>query len=272
MVDWIYSNPTWLWGTFIVVGTTLVSCLGLLFFQKLVPESARRIENDVVAGTMAIVGVAYAVLIAFIAVATWQAFTDGDKSTDVEASHIANLYRDVEGLPNDVANQIRDRVKDYVDKVINVEWPAQQRGDTSRAGRADIEQIHTLIMSFVPQNPRESVIQGEFLRVLNELYSSRRTRQLAAQNAIPPVIWWIIILGSIGTISYVYLFNVENRRWHLIMTAMVASSMALVIVLVIALDRPFRGELSISTDAYVNALQSVGAMAHDETAPSTSGG
>ena len=95
MVDWIYSNPTWLWGTAIVVGTTLISCLGLLLFQKLVPASARRVENDVVAGTMAIVGVAYAVLIAFIAVATWQAFTDADKTTDVEASHIANLYRDV---------------------------------------------------------------------------------------------------------------------------------------------------------------------------------
>ena len=264
MVDWIYSNPTWLWGTVIVVGTTLVSCLGLLLFQKLVPESARRIENDVVAGTMAIVGVAYAVLIAFIAVATWQAFTDGDKATDVEASHVANMYRDVEGLPKDLAEQIRDHVKGYVDKVINVEWPAQQRGELSRAGREDVEQIHTLIVSFIPQNPRDTVIQGEFLRVLNELYSSRRTRQLASQNAIPPVIWWIIILGSVGTISYVYLFNVENRRWHMIMTAMVASSMALVIVLVIALDRPFRGELSITTDAYTNAFASIG-----EVAPST---
>ncbi len=254
MVDWIYSNPTWLWGTVIVVGTTLISCLGLLLFQKLVPASARRVENDVVAGTMAIVGVAYAVLIAFIAVATWQAFTDADKTTDVEASHIANLYRDVEGLPPGLADQIRGHVQGYVDKIINVEWPAQQQGDISRAGREDIEQIHKLIMSFVPANGREQVIQGEFLRVLNELYSSRRTRQLAAQNAIPPVIWWIIIIGSIGTISYCYLFNVENGRWHMIMTGMVALSMALVIVLVISLDRPFRGELSITTDAYTNAF------------------
>ena len=157
-----------------------------------------------------------------------------------------------------MADQIRGHVQGYVDKIINVEWPAQQQGDISRAGREDIEQIHKLIMSFVPANGREQVIQGEFLRVLNELYSSRRTRQLAAQNAIPPVIWWIIIIGSIGTISYCYLFNVENRRWHVIMTGMVASSMALVIVLVISLDRPFRGELSITTDAYTNAFASIG--------------
>ena len=258
MIDWIYSTPIWGWGTVIVVITTLVSCCGLLLFQRIVPEPARRVENDVVAGTMAIVGVAYAVLIAFIAVATWQAFTDADKTTDVEASHIANLYRDVEGLPAAIADPIRELVESYVNKVITVEWPEQRRGNVSRAGRPDIEKIHTLIVSFVPENAREQVIQGEFLRVLNELYSARRTRQLAAQNAIPGVVWGIIILGSLGTIIYSYLFVVENRMLHVVMTGMVASSMALVIVLVIALDRPFRGDLSISTDAYENAFASVG--------------
>jgi ABC-type multidrug transport system fused ATPase/permease subunit len=263
MMDWVYSTPVWEWGTVIVVGATLVSCFGLVLFQKIVPASARQAENDVVSGTMAIVGVAYAVLIAFIAVATWQAFTDGDKATDIEASHIANLYRDVEGLPPNIADPIREHVKGYVDKVVNVEWPTQQKGELSRAGRADIEAVHSLIVSFVPANGREQVIQGEFLRVLNELYSARRTRQLAAQNSIPDVIWGIIVLGSIGTIAYSYLFCVADRRLHLVMTGMVGASMALVIVLVLALDQPFRGDLSISTDAYTNAFASISGMGSD---------
>jgi hypothetical protein len=125
-------------------------------------------------------------------------------------------------------------------------------------GRGDIEAIHSLIVSFVPADAREQVIQGEFLRVLNELYSARRTRQLAAQNAIPEVIWGIIILGTVFTIVYSFMFNVEDVRMHMVMTGMVASSMALVVVLVIALDRPFRGELSITTDAYTNAFASIG--------------
>jgi len=267
MIDWIYSTPTWEWGTVIVVATTVVSCLGLLLFQRLVPASARRIDNDVVAGTMAIIGVAYAVLIAFIAVATWQAYTDADKSTDVEASRVANLYRDVEGLPADKVDAIREHVKSYVDKVIHVEWPAQQHGQISRAGREDIEAIHKIIVSFIPENPRETVIQAEFLRVVNELYTARRTRQLGAQGEIPAVIWGIILIGSLITVGYTYLFVVDNRPLHMTMTGLVAASMALVIVLVIALDRPFRGELCVSTEAYVNALQSVGAMALNGTGP-----
>jgi hypothetical protein len=260
MIDWIDSTQTWEWGAVAVVMVTALACSGLILFQKIVPASARRIDNDVVAGTMAIVGVIYAVLIAFIAVATWQAYTDADKSTDVEASRIANLYRDVEGLPDDKADAIREHVRSYVDKVINVEWPAQQRGRTSRAGREDIEAIHKVVVSFIPENPRETIIQAEFLRAVNELYTARRTRQLAADGAIPEVIWEIILIGSLITVGYTYLFVVDNRALHMSMTGLVAASMALVIVLVIALDRPFRGELCVSTEAYVNALQSVGAM------------
>lgn len=259
MITWIYSTPTWEWGTVLVLVASALACSGLVLFQKAVPASARRIDNDVVAGTIAIVGVIYAVLIAFIAVATWENYTDAEKSTDAEASRVANLYRDVEGLPADKADAIREHVNAYVDKVINVEWPAQQHGNVSRAGRDDIEAVHKLILSFIPENARETVIQGEFLRVVNELYSARRTRQLAAEAEIPVVIWGIILMGSLITVACTYLFVVENRAMHMTMTGVVAASMALVIILVIALDRPFRGDLCVSTEAYVNALQSVGA-------------
>jgi hypothetical protein len=44
---------------------------------------------------------------------------------------------------------------------------------------------------------------------------------------------------------------------HLALTSVVAASMSLVLVLILALDRPFRGELSVSVEAYQNALGSI---------------
>jgi hypothetical protein len=35
IVDWIYNNPTWLWGTIIVVLFTSAACTGLLNWIKL---------------------------------------------------------------------------------------------------------------------------------------------------------------------------------------------------------------------------------------------
>jgi hypothetical protein len=47
---------------------------------------------------------------------------------------------------------------------------------------------------------------------------------------------------------------VDNVRMHLLMTGSMMAALALVIVLIVALDRPFRGDLSIGTDAYDNML------------------
>ena len=36
IVDWIYNNPTWLWGPILVALFIAVSCGGLLIFHRLV--------------------------------------------------------------------------------------------------------------------------------------------------------------------------------------------------------------------------------------------
>jgi hypothetical protein len=55
-----------LWGTILVAPFTAISCGGLLVFQQLVHVSVRKAHNDLVGFTIAVIGVLYAVLLAFI--------------------------------------------------------------------------------------------------------------------------------------------------------------------------------------------------------------
>lgn len=73
---------------------------------------------------------------------------------------------------------------------------------------------------------------------------------------VPAVIWWIIFLGGVITTSYTYLFGFRSFGMHLAMTATIAATLALVVVLIIALDRPFRGDISISPDAFIMTQRS----------------
>lgn len=257
MVNWIYSNPTWLWGSIFVVLVTALACLGLAMVHRFVDPEMRRKHNDIAAATMAIVGVAYAVLLAFIAVAAWQDFSDADKVVDTEASYVGNLYRDTTGLPNEKARPIRASVRRYIDEVMTKEWPEQQKGMPVTSGVQTLLHIHHLITDINPQTLGEAAITGELLRTINLLYSARRSRVLAAAAAIPGTIWWIIGIGTIITIGFMCFFGAPNFKMHLGMTAMVASSMALVIVLIVSLDRPFRGDLCVSLDAFQNVKDSI---------------
>jgi hypothetical protein len=52
------------------------------------------------------------------------------------------------------------------------------------------------------------------------------------------------------TVSSTFLFGPPNFKMHIVITAMLAASLAVVIVLIVALDYPFRGSLSVSDQAF----------------------
>jgi len=257
IVDWIYNHPTWLWGNILVWGSVVVACLGLAVFHRFVHVDVRRAHNDLAGFSIAIISVVYAVLLAFIAVATWEAFAAADTIAQTEAGDIGNLYRDTRGFPPDLGGRMRVELRRYLGLVINEEWPVQQRGEVPDAAWAPLVRLHEELVRFQPQSLGESVLEAEFLRSLNELYKTRTARLIAVRGHVPGVVWWIIAIGGAITTAFTYLFGFHSFRMHLTMTAAVAASLSLVVVLIVALDWPYRGAVSVSPDAYVEVERSL---------------
>lgn len=258
IADWIYNNPTWLWGTVLVGLAAGVGGLGLLVVHRLVHIEVRRAHNELAGFLVAVISVTYAVLLAFIAVATWESFSHAQDIVDSEADYVGSIYRDTQGLPPAVGQSIRDDLQEYVTAVVNQEWPVQREGKTPDQGWAPLRKLHSSIVTIEPTTMGQEVIQGELLKVLNELYSARASRLSAVQGHIPDVVWWIILFGGVITVGFTYLFGFHDFRMHVVMTMTVAASLALVVVLIVALDWPFRGEVSISPDAYSKTQKSWG--------------
>jgi hypothetical protein len=262
LADWLYSHSAWMVGTVVVGGTVALSCLGLLLFHRLVNHGLRRDHNEMVAATIAVVGTVSALLLAFIGVATWQTFSDGDGLAEAEAGAIANLYFDSYGLPADgIRESLRQHLESYLTIVVNDEWPAQQRGRMDRAAGA--EGLHELLaidaelVSFNPATPGQTNVHAEMFRVVNQLFTARRNRIEAARGHVPQVVWKIILLGTAGTIFYSYFFGARSLAMHLAITSVVAASLALVVLLIVLMDYPFRGEVSVSPDAYQNVQATI---------------
>jgi hypothetical protein len=256
ILDWIYSSPTWMWGSIVIGLFTASACAGLFIFHRLVHLEMRRAHNELTGFALAVISVTYAVLLAFIAIATWESFSEAGQIVNSEADYVGSIYRDTLGLPAGMGQAIRSDTQQYVTTVIDDEWPAQQAGRTPNQGWEPLRKIHNAIVTMHPADLGEAVIQAELLRTLNELYRARASRLSAAQGHIPGVIWWIIFFGGALTTGYTYLFGFHDFRMHLVLTASVAISMAIVVVLIIALDWPFRGKVSASPAAFINVEQS----------------
>ena len=254
LANWVYDNPLWLVGAAIVCGSVAVGCLGLLACHRLVDLELRRRHNDLAGFLIAIVGILYAVLLAFIAVTAWETYAKAGDAVDAEANAVGNMFFDTAGVPHEDALAYRKLLADYIRLVIDEEWPAQHAGrigtETYRKGWLVLGNLNVAVARFAPASQGEANMHTELLQDLNLIFSGRRTRQLAAESRIPEVIWWIILWGGILTVGFTYLFGSHSLAMHLTMTSGVTASLALVIVLIVAFDYPFRGEVAVDSEAY----------------------
>ena len=68
--------------------------------------------------------------------------------------------------------------------------------------------------------------------------------------AIPGVLWWVLLPGALGCLVAFLLFHVDNVRLHAFLLVGLAFFLAMVLLVILALDRPFSGEAAIGPDSY----------------------
>jgi hypothetical protein len=67
---------------------------------------------------------------------------------------------------------------------------------------------------------------------------------------LPGVMWTVILMGAAISLCASFFFSVEDVRIHAILVTLLAVFIGLVIFMTFALDRPFVGDLGVSSDPY----------------------
>jgi hypothetical protein len=250
----------------IVIGIwTGLSLAGLYLFNRFVDVHMRHKDTETVGLTYAIVAVVYAVLIAFIVVDVFETYAKGDEIATAEANKLSNLMLDSAGLPPEIGSAVRADIDKYIDIVVKSEWPSQQQGKLGDAvfepGWTQLAVLSTKLASFEPKTMGQNANKGEMLHAVNDLIRMRRTRIIAAGEHLPEVVWQILILAGVVAVVYTYLFGAHSFGIHLSITGLISATIALVFVLIIALDYPFRGEVSVGDDAFVSVKATAGSIA-----------
>ena len=62
--------------------------------------------------------------------------------------------------------------------------------------------------------------------------------------------WALVLFGAIISIMVTWAFHVKNKRMHLWMTTLTSALLGLMIFLLAAMDRPFMGKMSVSSEPF----------------------
>jgi Protein of unknown function (DUF4239) len=132
-----------------------------------------------------------------------------------------------------------------------------KKGVALEDGDALLESLENEVMKFEPTKEREKIVHAEVLQSLDTMLEQRRLRLQAVTTGLPAALWSVVLIGALLNGLLTYLFWVENLWLHAILDAILAIFIALLIFLTAAMDNPFRGEFSVSSDAFKTILEKV---------------
>jgi hypothetical protein len=252
MFDYLFDLPLVVTGPGIILSLCLFAIGGLLLVRsRVLPRLRIHHEDAHFSGAMVhSVMVFYGLALALIAVNVFETYADVSKIISQEATASAVLYRDVSGYPEPIRSELRKVLRGYVDYVIHEAWPWQQRGKVPSGGVERMNRFQDMLIAFEPATEGQKLLHAETLRAYNNMIQARRLRLDAVGTGLPGVMWIVILVGAVISLSASFFFKVEDVRLHGILVTLLAMFIGLVIFMTFALDRPFRGDLGVRPEPY----------------------
>ncbi len=252
MPDVLFRLPLLVTGPAIVGLLCIFSIVGLLVTRRHVIPRMKFNDDDsnYGSGMVQAVMVFYGLALALIAVNVWQTYSSVSEIISQEVTDIAALYRDVSGYPQPIRAQLQEELRNYVDYTIHQAWPVQQQGKIPTAGIKLVGDFQQTLISFEPVTEGQKIMHAETLRAYNLMLQTRRLRLDAVTTALPGVLWFVIVAGAMISLSSAFFFKLEDFWVHGIHVLLLAMFIGLVIFMILALDRPFMGDLGLPADPY----------------------
>jgi hypothetical protein len=251
MFYWIYDIPSWVATWMFVIVFVAANSLGVYYIRPLIRPLVADLsdENNLIGNVLSLYSVMFGLLMGTLAVVTYQNLSNSQQIADNESTAIAALYRDAQSYPEPERAQITSAIKTYTVYVINEAWPLQQKGTVPKGGIALVDEIQKPLFQFEPKTPGQEAVHQETLRQYNNFVLMRRARLAAVNNAIPSVLWWTMVSGSVVLMALMWMFD-ASRRALLVLSGIAAFALGSMTGLIALMDNPFRGELSVSSAPY----------------------
>ncbi len=244
---------TWEDVVFVIV-TVVCSLLFKMAINRLWTTEKRRTHNDLIGWQLSILGTTYAVIVGFMLYTVWTNFGVADLNADSEANAVVNVYRLAEGLPNEQRDELRVAARAYADAVIHQDWPEMARGQDGDFESHEINRkMWHILMSVKAASPVEVTAEDHALYELSAMSEHRRIRRLQSISRLPGILWCVLIIGGAVTIMSSCMFGSESAWLHGLQVFAFSLLIALALVAIADIDRPFQGSVHVKDWAFRRA-------------------
>lgn len=249
MFFWIYDIPTLTLAILLAALFVGVTWTGIIFISPILRVWLKSQEgiNDLAGYALGSFGVFYGLLLGLLAVSTYQNAADLEGIVASESAGLAALWRDCDNYPEPARTTLHDKLRIYTANIVDGEWPAQRKGLMDPAGVKLATEFQKTLSRFKPADASEEILHAETMAAYGRMVEHRSRRIQNTNAGIPTVMWWVVAAGAVVN-SILILFFRMRIDVHLVIGGLLSFGVGTLIFLILAMDYPFRGEVSIGPE------------------------
>jgi hypothetical protein len=253
MSHFLSELPLWALILAVIVIPTSIAIGFQVLVRRSVGLDRLALNNEVAGFIFAIIGVVYAVLLAFVVIAVWEKFSEGQTSVARESAAAAALFYYSEGTELEAA-KLHESLINYLRLAIESDWPAMATDTEDAKTTEALGALYRAAMALNRTGTRSVADMSEVFTQIDNLTLARRVRLHLSTGLVPEIIWVTLFAGAGFTVCFALFFGSPNALAHLAMTAILSVVLAAGLVVIIALDHPFSGPVHISPEALEHVL------------------
>ena len=251
LLQFLNEISPWVLALGLVAVAEIYSIGLMLLFRRQMGAERLALNNEVAGFKFAVVGVFYAVLLAFVVVAVWEDYRDTEAAVRNEAKALVDLHQASYAMDEDVGGRMRKHLFAYAEQVRNDEWPSMAEGQASGSAAGELNNLGETIL----QAKETSIgLHHHVIDLLTIVNDNRAERLDSSDGTVPNVLWLVLIAGAMITLGYPSFFGSSNITAQVLMTAALAALVALTAFVAVVLDYPFTGEVQISRAPFEAAI------------------
>jgi multisubunit Na+/H+ antiporter MnhB subunit len=251
MNDWLHNLPI-VWMTLLVFGLTalVIAAIYVLVTVLSVGERARAFKA-VSPGMLPPLGILVALFIAFTAAQVWN---DNDRAHSV-ASALRTVVILAATFPGEPDARLHSLIRSYVADAVAQEWPMMaHRTATLEVIPYSLAEALNLTLALTPNSQGQQTAQREITTALENALDARRQRIIISQSEVNWVKWSCLCLQAVCALLAIAMVHSDNRLTSAITMGLFGFGVAASLLLNLAHDRPFIGQLSVGPNPLLQVM------------------
>lgn len=202
-----------------------------------------------------------ALLLAFTFSAALQRYEDRSQTVVAEANAIGTTYLRARLLPGEMPDEVQALLRQYLDVRIqegrvDATDPALYESLLNQGKLMEAQLWNHAVRA--AELDKSVVTSGLFIQSLNELIDTSGTRNAALNRHVPEIVLFLMFATIVLTTATLgYASGIAGHRVTLAAFALLIL-IALVVYLIIDLDRPRRGVIQVSHESMLSLQQTIG--------------